>query len=399
MGLRGLRAALVALAALIGTVVAQGPGRADPSVVPTHGFMGLVGSMHEHSGYSDGYPGSTPASYYASAKHFGLDFLASGEHSDNAKIPVVASDYCIGAEILSCVGGDPQHPLRALHKWSATQRYAREATTADFVGLRGFEWTSDRFGHINVYFSKRDTNAKADGGYAVMDTFYAWLTRVPALLGGADGLATFNHPGDKSLLDGDAAFNWNDFAYHPEADDHMVGIELYNTRSEYGTFHDATDPAEGYYAHALDKGWHLGAVGAEDLGHKKGDDWGGPGWAKTVMLATTRSAAAIRDAMAARRFYAVQDGTIRLDFTVDGALMGSRLHKPAGTPLAIHGSTNRAGATIEVVTSGGLTVASGGGGTLDTSLPSATNQRYYFIRIRDAGGEPVAYSSPIWIAA
>ena len=37
-----------------------------------------------------------------------------------------------------------------------------------FTGFRGFEWTSDRFGHINVYFSRNDTNAKIDGGYATM---------------------------------------------------------------------------------------------------------------------------------------------------------------------------------------------------------------------------------------
>jgi hypothetical protein len=265
--------------------------------------------------------------------------------------------------------------------------------------LRGFEWTSDRFGHINVYFSSNDANAKADGGYVAMNSFYSWFTRPVLLGGGADGLATFNHPGDKSLAAGDPGFNWNDFAYNPRADDRMVGIELYNTASEYGISHGGTDPAEGYYAHALDKGWHLGAVGAEDLGHHRGDNWGGPEWAKTVILATGRSATALKAAMHARRFYAVRHPGIQLDFTIDGRVMGSRLSRLGGAPLSVAGATNVAGATIELVTSGGVTVATGVAGVLSTSTLTAAAHRYYFIRVRDASGEPVAYSSPIWVTA
>ena len=60
-----------------------------------------------------------------------------------------------------------------------------------------------------------------------MNTFYSWLTR-------SDGIATFNHPGDKSLSTDDPGFNWNDFAYVPAADDQMVGIEVYNSAKDYG---------------------------------------------------------------------------------------------------------------------------------------------------------------------
>jgi hypothetical protein len=387
----------IALVAVVGAFllpVRSGPAAAAP--VTNHGYLELVGSMHEHSGYSDGWPGSTPATYYASAKSFGLDFLLSGEHSDTTNVPLVASDYCIGAVIVSCIGGDPQHPLWALQKWPATLRYARAATTANFVGGRGFEWTSDRYGHINVYFSQHVENAKTDGGYASMLPFYTWIERSPKLGGGSDGFATFNHPGDKTLRAGDPAFNWDDFKYRASADYRMAGIELYNDHNEYGTSHGGTDPAEGYYAHALDKGWHLGAVGAEDLGHRYADDWGGPSWAKTVFLASTRTEGGIKEAMANRRFYAVQERSIRLDFTIDGALMGSRLNRAAGTPLTIQASVNRPSATIEVVTSGGVTVASSASDTLNQVMPSAAGQRYYFIRVRDAG-QPVAYSSPIWI--
>jgi hypothetical protein len=370
-----------------------GPARAvdvTTPVVPTHGYRALVGPMHEHSDYSDGYPGATPETVFASGKALGNDFLAISDHSDTLGLPVVASDYCLGAGVVDCPGGDSSRPVNALRKWDATAEYVAEATTADFKAIRGFEWTSDRYGHINVYFSKNYANAKVDGGYATMQAFYQWFTRAPELAGGADGLATFNHPGDKKLQvvgGSDPGVNWDDFAYEPTADDRMVGIELYNTRAEYGD----------YYVHALDKGWHLGAVGAEDLGHKRGDDWGGPGWAKTVILASTNDPADIRAAMAARRFYAVERPGTRLDFTVDDAVMGARLTRAAGTLLHLTAAVNSADTVLEVVTSGGAVVATGTG-TLDATVPAPASASWYFVRARGGTNNgSIAYSSPVWV--
>src|SRR5262245_2022810 len=174
--------ALVALLAL--------PGQA--------GAVELIGSLHEHSGYSDGWPGSRPADYYASGKGFGLDFMGGSDHSDTFGLPIVASDYCTD-DPTPCALADPVNPADSFRKWDATAEQAAAATTPGFTAFRGFEWTSDRFGHINVYFSRNYSNAKTDGGYAAMDTFWNWLTTGPDLGGGADGVATFNHPGAKKL--------------------------------------------------------------------------------------------------------------------------------------------------------------------------------------------------------
>ncbi len=393
-----LMAALVAaVSAPLPSLGASRVAAPPPSLAPA-GYTALVGPMHEHSGYSDGYPGSTPGSYYSSAKALGNDFLVSGEHSDNLALPVVASEECLTPQAPACVGGDPDL-AKSLQKWSAMAAYADEATVGGFVGARGFEWTSDRFGHINVYFSKNYTNAKVDSGYASMAPFYAWLTRRAELGGGADGVATFNHPGAKKLQgvgDSDPGVNWDDFAYVPAADDQMVGLEVYNDDEEVGS----KGSAVGYYVHALDQGWHLGAVGAEDLGHRPADDWGGPGWAKTVLLTTERSTAAMREAMRARRFYAVRRPDTRLAFTVDGALMGSRLARPAGRRLAISAQAVRTGRSrlvLEVVTSGGKVVATGAD-RIRAAVPADPAQKYYFLRVRD-GKEVIGYSSPIWVGA
>ena len=196
-----------------------------------------------------------------------------------------------------CSARLPTRSTRSTPSASGTRPWSRPraASTPTFTAFRGFEWTSDRFGHINVYFSQHDTNAKADGGYATMDGFYSWLTRAPALGGGADGIATFNHPGAKSLSGSDPGFNWNNFAYVPAADDQMVGIEVFNDSDDFGAaaYRDVRTRST--------RAGTSGAVGAEDLGHKRTDDWGGPGWAKTVILANGRSRGADRggDARAA----------------------------------------------------------------------------------------------------
>ena len=408
---------LLCLVLFVSILVASSPASGAKPQPLNH----FVGALHEHSGYSDGWPGSTPADYFASAKGYGLDFLGSGEHSDNADVPVTASEGCTDPSLTaSCIIGDDEAPLDSLRKWDATLEQAEAATDESFTGFRGFEWTSDRFGHINVYFSKHDTNAKADGGYATtMETFWNWFKTSPDLLGGSDGLGTFNHPNAKRVIEDaaeevdvsfdDPATNWNDFAYVPEADDRMVGIEVYNDEDEFGTTRGPED-GPGFYVHALDKGWHLGPVGAEDLHGEPETDrtpadnqWGHPLLPKTVIIASDRSAASLRAATHARRFYAIRfNEGLRIDFTVDRAMMGSRLVRPVGKPLRIEASTNLPGLQLEVVTSGGRVVATGTS-SIKTMVRASSADRYYFLRVIDPSRPPhdsrryVAYSSPVWI--
>jgi hypothetical protein len=381
------------LAVLVIAVVVPVTGAGATVVQP------YVGSLHEHSGYSDGWPGSTPRTYYASGRSFGLDFMSGSEHSDTADLPIVASDYCLdSAVIASCALADPVNPLDSFRKWDATLEQAHAASTPTFTGFRGFEWTSDRYGHINVYFSQNDANAKGDGGYATMDAFYSWFGRAASLGGGSDGLATFNHPGAKSLDDSDPAFNWNDFAYAPEADQRMVGIEVFNDHKDYGGPGAGGPYPEGAYVHALDKGWHLGAIGAEDLGHRYTDDWGGPSWAKTVILAENRSEPALKAAMLARRFYAIRRRGISLTYTVDGRPMGSRITHTEGKTAKARATISDPTAKLQLVTSGGRVLATGLG-TLSANPKASTSDRYYFVRALDTTGNPIAYSSPVWVTA
>lgn len=382
--LAGLAASLVLGLVPIGPTTSTVEASADPLA-----YEHYIGALHEHSGYSDGWPGSRPADYFAMARdEFGLDFLGSGEHSDSADVPVVVSEQCLSDQIARCAIADEQNPADSFRKWEATLEQARAATTEDFTAFRGFEWTSDRFGHINVYFSQHDANAKADGGYAVMDAFWDWFTRPPLLGGGADGLATFNHPDAKKLADQDPTVNWNDFAYVPAADARMVGLEVFNGNKDY----------DEWYSHALDRGWHVGAIGAEDKGHEPDDRWGAPEWAKTVMIARDRSEPALREAMLARRFYAVLDNDIRIAFSAGGRPMGSRIGAAPGSTVPITATVTGGAATLELVTNEGRIAASSNAQTLSFDAPVEGGERYFFLRVRNAAGDPVAYSSPVWIS-
>src|SRR5438132_7513803 len=142
------RAVLVGL--LIAVIVPI--GNAGATVVTPY-----VGSLHEHSGYSDGWPGSRPQTYYDSGRSFGLDFMSGSEHSDNADLPIVASSYCLDPLVApDCALADKVNPLDSFRKWDATLEQAHAASTPTFTAFRGFEWNSDHYGHINVYFSHND---------------------------------------------------------------------------------------------------------------------------------------------------------------------------------------------------------------------------------------------------
>ena len=388
---RVLAAAVVAMTAVqVATAV---PAAAADS------RLELVGALHEHSGYSDGWPTSRPADYFAAGKAENLDFMGSSDHSDNVDLPYTLSVYCI-RNLMACLEADKISPSDAYRKWPATLEQANLATTSAFTAFRGFEWTSDLYGHINVYFSKNVSNAKLDGG--TPEFLWRWLLTSPTTGGGSDGIATFNHPGAKSDSNNPSALNWNDFAYRPSVDPQMVGIETFNDQTDYGSVPSkGNPPPEGWYARALDRGWHLGAIGAEDLGHNLDDNWGGPNRAKTVILATGRTAAAIKSAMLERRFYAIKRAGIRMTYTLNDRPMGARFDAAPGSQLHIEASVSApaegSDLHLDVITSGGQVVATGGP-SISTDVSASSQQRYYYVRVRKGSGpgEPIAYSSPIW---
>ncbi|MEN8719740.1 MAG: hypothetical protein ABF296_05705 [Oceanococcaceae bacterium] len=367
-------------------------------------FPALVGSMHQHSGFSDGEIGTTPADYFAAGRELGLDFVAAAEHSDNLRLPLTVNGDCFSAQLPQCLQLPTlQDPLGGILKWERMAELADAATDADFTAIRGFEWTSDRFGHMNVFFSRNEINAKTTDGYVLsMEGFWLWFGLSPDLGGGNDGLLVFNHPGREDLIHSnipDPGFTFNDFALRPNAAPRVVGIEV------FGKSGDAYDidngaPPEGWYAYALDKGWALGPVGAED---EHGTRWAQPERAKTVILAPSRARDDLRQALQDRRFYALAQNfnDIRLHFSADGEPMGSAIARPDGAAVVLRAAvTAPDNAQLEIVSNGGEVVATGAASAvLEHRISADPTERWYYLRVIVDEQQPVAYSAPVWVVA
>ena len=306
--------------------------------------------------------------------------MGGSEHSDNADVPIVASEYCLDPLVApQCVLADPVNPLDSFRKWDATLEQARAATTPTFTAFRGFEWTSDRFGHINVYFSRNDANAKVDGGYATMDAFYSWLTRA-AVARRRLGRARDLQPPGRASRCGDAtpASTGTTSPTCPRPTSAWsASRSSTTTRRDYGQRLCGTPTRStraGTWARSAPR---TSATGAPTTG-------AGPTWAKTVILAEDRSEAALKAAMLARRFYAMRTPGIRAHLHRRRPRRWARAsRRTEGQRLdgRARRSTTRT-AKLELVTSGGEVVASGLG---KLSLPAAArvpSERYYFVARR-----------------
>jgi len=390
---------------------APGPAKAcadyvGPAPEQLHAYEGM---MHQHSSYSDGDIHSIPADYFAAGRKRSYSYVAGSEHSDTDDIGVYVDTGADCTASLAGVMSCDTPSADRLQKWQATAIQAAQASSDQFLAIRGLEWTSDRFGHINVYFSRNFANAKTDGGYAVtMNTFYDWFARAPGtpgdgggltspvpLGGGADGLATFNHPGDKCNLAqfGDSGCDWNGFAYVASAADRMFGIEAYNSVQ-------GDDRYQPYIAAALDQGWRLSMVGAED-DHKA--TFGQDIRPKTVTLATAPGADAFKAAWLARRTYALAPGQhLRARLEVEGHPMGSTLQCDIRKTVKLNVSVLRKDGTpfrgsLRLYSNGGRELARSASAQASFDIPVSAGTHWYFVRVHGADGRSAAYLAPVWI--
>ena len=384
-----------------------------PALSSLHAYEG---SLHEHSSYSDGDIHTTPGDYFRLIRDQGYAYTGSSEHSDTLDAGVFIS---LGSDCFSTPDGlltclTPS--VDELAKWNSVASQVAEVSDGhSFLGIRGFEWTSDRFGHINVYFSKNFSNAKTDGGYLLtMETFWSWFTRDPGMPGlggsltapvpfggGNDGLAHFNHPNDKCLSDSDAGCDWNGYALIPDAVERMFGMEVYND----GNGDDRYLP---YYMTALDKGWRLAPIGSEDEHQLK---FGSEERPKTVTLAESLDETGFRAAWLARRTYALSPGWhLRAELRADGGHpMGSRLSCEAGktVPLEVKLSQKDGSAfsgEYRLYASGSsepLAVQQGAKARFELPVPTVSGEtRWYFVRVHSgADNKSVAYLAPVWVTA
>ena len=322
----------------------------------------FYGDLHNHTGYSDGF--GRPEDALRQMRARGLHFAAITDHGEFF---------------------DRDTAIREASKWEATARQAAALTDGDFIAIRGFEWSSPRQGHSNVWCSAEYTGYHSTGD-ASMRAFYEWLARAQPTAG-TGVLASFNHPGREVLC-------FDGCVFVPALDDRIVTLECFNRGDEYG---DA-------YFRALDRGWHVGAIGVSD---HHSDDWGSPAFPRAGVLAPTLTLSSLQGALMARQVFATRSPTLALLIVGNDALMGSRLQLGPHEPLMIgvwchDPAAKRGRARLELWTNGTtLTAVHEPRGIQQLSWrvtisPQNAGEHWFVVRVLHRG-MTLAYSSPIWV--
>jgi hypothetical protein len=316
-----------------------------------------------------------PSEHFRRAKAAGYDFYATTDHSQEAAFQPVGEN----------------NPA-----WLKSKQEAEAATTPEFVAIAGYEHSENDGpggeGHLNVFNSSGMLNALAPG--VDLRVFYRWLETAQSN-GAGPVVAAFNHP---------APDQYNSFAYRtPKVTDVLTLLEVINSNNKihYQAF-----------VNALDKGWKVSPICGNDNHGYTGIT---RQTSRTFVLATSRTKAAILEAMKNRRTYASLDGNLQCRYTANGRPMGSTLERPAALRFDILISDPDQSNARDKITR--IDIVSDGGAVVQTYRPepaysvrwtpeiAAAGGHYYFVRVWNAGGgdapgadpaNPVAWLAPVW---
>ena len=183
---------------------------------PYHVYFG---NLHSHTSHSDGV--ASPADAFAFARDSaGLDFLAVTDH--------IGSFHLV-----------PYVPMNTPWQWDNCMSMADSFTVVgSFVGIAGWEWTSEKYGHINVFnTSDMIRDSLVLWYHYIISEFYNWLLNHPP------AFAMFNHPGGLGI---GSYMDYNNFEYISSALDSAIHLFEFQMVTQ-----------EPFYNLALSKGWHV----------------------------------------------------------------------------------------------------------------------------------------------
>ncbi len=337
------------------------------------GYNIYWGDIHNHTNLSgDGVRDIDDAYWYA--RHIsGLDFVAITDHEG---------------------GKDWAHSQACAKRYNAP---------GEFTAFLAYEYSrAGSYGHRNVYFLDDDMPCPTPD-----DPNDLWEQLPPGR-----ALVIPHHPNTHS--EGGTTFgrwqptDWN--KHHPGFQRH---IEICQLRGSFEV-EEIGGPVilgeNGSSARsALAKGLRLGFVGGTDnhRGHpgSRMDTMGGidfrlrPVGGLTAVLARECTRESLWEALLARRTYATTCERILLDFSVNGACMGSAI-EPATEftiDVAVIGAGNLA--RIDVIRDGREAHSVPGNGAALEHVwrdSPAVPPGYYYVRVLQADGN-AAWSSPVWI--
>ncbi|MCY6371928.1 CehA/McbA family metallohydrolase [Clostridium ganghwense] len=235
------------------------------------------GIPHAHTSYSTGK--GTPSEAFKYAFDKALNFLIITDHSSSL------SKHSKGNKSKES-------------KWGLTKKEAITFTkkSNNFLALRGFEVSSNHYGHFNIIGSKNYLKYKIKN----FDEFTYWLNREDS------PIVSINHP-HKYI---------ESFNYNAQLDKYINFIEVGN-----GSPPNKYLNGEKYYYKLLDKGWHLGAINGQD-NHRA--NWGDSN-NLTVVIAKSLKEKDFIDALKNRRTYSTETRTLKLTVKANNYMMGSIL--------------------------------------------------------------------------
>jgi trimeric autotransporter adhesin len=369
------------------------PGELDEKSM-SGAYRFFLGTTHAHSGYSGDhaktvatklnhgeadYDRHTPLEIFEKARANGFDFYFMTDHSSPEQNEFYKNGFT------------DEH-------WAATRKQAEQASTANFLALRGFEFSRNSdpekggLGHMNILNTDDWASAYAKGH--TFEWAYDWLAAQ------RDDLvaAQFNHP----QMPGKARTkNFNDYRGRTRARNEVVCLaEIWNSGDNMG------------YVPVVRKIWALGWKVAPTAGTDVHGLFGIENRTiRTGVLAERLDTESIMRALRARRVYATLEPRMHVEFTLNGFMMGSALESrpdgdlkakvfvndPAGSVLSrvdIHGANyDTNGGASKVVAS--LPVPQGGG-IVEGNVPGGYD--FYYAAVFKQGVETArAFTAPIWM--
>lgn len=326
----------------------------------------FFGQLHSHTNISDGT--GTLNDAYNWARTNGADYLGVTDHSNWFDNDTKAS----------LADGS------ASSVWTEANKTAdKHDKNKDFTALYGYEMTwsgsTGGWGHINTFntpgFETR-TNKSMD-----LKTYYERLQTQP------QSVSQLNHPG-KTFGD------FSDFGFYREKTDEVVNlIEVGNGEGPIrGSGYFASYE---YYTRALDKGWHVAPTNNQD-NHK--GKWFTSNNARTVVISEENSRESLYDSMRSKQVYASEDSNMTIDYTANGALMGSSLGGVDKLNFKINIADDDAISKVSIIANGGVEVTSKEFNSNNVNWDFELNPEYtyYYVKVVQADKD-IAVTAPIWV--
>jgi hypothetical protein len=364
-------------------------------IVRSQTYNYYFGTLHSHTGFSDGNQDSlasgisTPAGAYGFAKlSQNFDFLGISEHNHYSS---------------------NNNPGFKIQSWPIGQSQANSANQdGTFLCMYGMEWgvSSNYHGHVLVYnfpqlLGWETANYDVYNGKDDYDGLFRKVKNVPG------AFCSLAHPGGSDFTtDGTSSTALLYSNYNSAYDSAIVGTPLRNGLYNTATTDYTAYPTGNYfwyYRGLLAKGYHLGITYDHD-NHNTTYGRNNAGRLVTVLPALTRTD--FFAAMNAMRFYASDDWNAKVEFKMGTNWMGSILsgtinpsfnvlHNDVDGELADsikiwRGISNDVNPAIIVATVLG-------NNTLAYTDNTMTNgyEYYYFAEIKQTDGQWIV-TSPIW---